>query len=209
VFEPFCGLSGHPFEPDPDPAFYFPSRAHEHVYRRLQYGLQHGGLTVLTGDAGTGKTTTIEALLRHLEGAVTVTRTIAQALDPGAAATGARRLLVLDDAHALPPDAWRALHRMPLQTFLVGRPDLRHRVRTSCHLGPLERDETRRYIEHRLKHVGWKGDPPFDEEAFALIHSCTGGIPSHINRLCARILTAVFVTEQGRIGAAALKRLIG
>ena len=209
MFEPFCGLSGHPFEPDPDPAFYFPSRAHEHVYRRLQYGLRHGGLTVLTGDAGTGKTITIETLLQHLEGAVTVARTIAQALDPGAAATGARRLLVLDDAHALPSDAWRALYRIPLQTFLVGRPDLRHRVRTSCHLGPLERDETRRYIEHRLKRVGWKGDPPFDEEAFALIHSCTGGIPSHINRLCTRILTAVFVTEQGRIGAAALKRLTG
>jgi len=166
VFERFSGLSGHPFAPSPDPAFYFPSRAHEHVYRRLQHGWHQGGLTVLTGDDGT------------------------------------------HDAHALPPHAWRDLHRLPLQTFLVGRPELRHRVRTSCHLGPLERDETRRYIEHRLKHVGWKGDPPFDEDAFALIHSCTGGIPRHINQLCTRILTAVFVTEQGRVGAAALKRLI-
>jgi len=206
VFEPFCGLSGHPFGPDPDPAFYFPSRAHQHVFRRLQYGLQHGGLTVLTGNAGTGKTTTLETFLRHLDQTVKVVRTMAQACDPANASR--RRLLVLDDAHALPPEAWRDLHRVPVQTFLVGRPELRQRVRTSCHLGPLEREESHRYIEHRLKQVGWKGEPPFDEEALALIHSCTGGIPRHINRLCARALTGIFVAEHGRVGAAALKRLI-
>ena len=102
----------------------------------------------------------------------------------------------------------RDLHRVPVQTFLVGRPELRQRVRTSCHLGPLEREESHRYIEHRLKQVGWKGEPPFDGEALALIHSCTGGIPRHINRLCARALTGIFVAEHGRVGAAALKRLI-
>jgi type II secretory pathway predicted ATPase ExeA len=208
MFEPFCGLSGHPFAPEPDPDFYFPSRTHQHAYRRLQYGLHHGGLTVLTGNPGTGKTTVLEAFLRRLEDSAVVARTLAQALDPAAGAGGKPRLLVLDDAHALPVEGWRELHRVALQTFLVGRPELRQRVKISCHLGPLERSETRRYVEHRLKHVGWKDEPPFDDEAFALIHACTGGIPRHINRLCARALTGIFVAEQGRIGAAALKRLI-
>jgi type II secretory pathway predicted ATPase ExeA len=206
MFEPFCGLSGHPFAPEPDAAFYFASRAHQHAFRRMQYGVHHGGLTVVTGNPGSGKTTVLEAFLRHLGDAVAVVRTAAEAAQP--ADPGRPRMLVLDDAHALPPETWRELHRAPLLTVLVGRPELRQRVRISCHLGPLEREETRRYIEHRLKLVGWTGEAPFDQEAFTLIHACTGGVPRHINRLCTRALTGIFLAEQGRIGAAALKRLI-
>ena len=58
-----------------------------------------------------------------------------------------------------------------LQSFLVGQPELRtmmqspqmqqlrQRVIASYHLGPLDRAETQAYIEHRLRHVGWKDDP--------------------------------------------------
>ena len=60
-----------------------------------------------------------------------------------------------------------------LQSFLVGQPEfrqvmqsgqlqqLRQRVIAAYHLGPMDRDETQAYIEHRLKRVGWKGDPQF------------------------------------------------
>lgn len=250
MFEPFCGLSGNPFEPEPDPAFFFRSRAHERAYACLQRGLhQTGGITVLTGETGAGKTTTIEFFRRRLDPA----RVIARALDCGRleakgllpavadafgaqdgalrslAASGKRVLLILDEAQALPPESLRDLRLLcglesashPLmQSFVVGRPELRRvltnasmqifrqRVNASCHLGPLERDETRGYIEHRLKQVGWNGDPRFDEEAFALIHSHTGGIPRRINALCARAMTGVFVAEKSPVGAEALRRAI-
>ncbi len=222
MFEPFSGLSGHPFEQRPDASFFFPSRGHQRAYRRLQYGLRHGGITVLTGEAGTGKTITVAAFLRGLDDAGLAVRNldcksieagailpaIRDAFGPELAARGRRRLLVLDEGHALPLECWNDLHRLPLQLFLVGRPQLRQRVKTSCDLGPLGADETRAYIEHRLKYVGWKGEPPFHEDAFALIHARTGGNPGRINELCTRALTATFVGERSALGADALRRVL-
>ncbi len=50
---------------------------------------------------------------------------------------------------------------------------LRQRVIASYHLGPLDKAETQAYIEHRLKHVGWKDDPEFEPACFDLIHGLT------------------------------------
>ena len=95
-----------------------------------------------------------------------------------------------------------------LQSFLVGQPELRammqspqmqqlrQRVIASYHLGPLDKSETQSYIEHRLKHVGWTGDPRFDPACFDLIHALTGGIPRRINTLCNRLLLATFLAER-------------
>lgn len=222
MFEPFCGLSGHPFELHPDPAFFFPSRGHVRACRRLEYGLRHGGLTVLTGEAGVGKTTTIEVFLQQLEPDGVVARKLdcsrlgAQGLLPAAAEAfadqrrpgGKQRLLILDDAQMLPLNSWRELLKLPFQVFVVGRPELRQRVTSYCHLEPLAPDETRAYIEHRLRQVGWEGDARFDDGAFALIHSYTRGIPRCINLLCARALAGVFAAENGPVSAQAVRRLI-
>lgn len=95
-----------------------------------------------------------------------------------------------------------------LQSFLVGQPEfrlilespqlaqLRQRVIAACHIGPLDADETRRYIEHRLRHVGWKGDPKIEPEAFEGVHRASGGIPRRINLICDRVLLAGFLTEK-------------
>ena len=95
-----------------------------------------------------------------------------------------------------------------LQSFLVGQPELRammqgpqmqqlrQRVIASYHLGPLDKSETQAYIEHRLKHVGWKDDPRFEPACFDLIHALTGGIPRRINTLCNRLLLATFLAER-------------
>jgi general secretion pathway protein A len=73
---------------------------------------------------------------------------------------------------------------------------LRQRVTASYHLGPLDKNETQAYIEHRLAHVGWKGDPRFDPATFDLIHVMTGGIPRRINTLCNRVMLAGFLGEK-------------
>jgi putative secretion ATPase (PEP-CTERM system associated) len=87
-----------------------------------------------------------------------------------------------------------------LQCFLLGQPEfrpilasdqleqLRQRVIASCHLEPLEPDETREYVLHRLRLVGWNDDPSLTDGAFSLIHRHTGGVPRRINNLCSRLL---------------------
>ncbi|MGQ9560442.1 MAG: ExeA family protein [Candidatus Oleimicrobiaceae bacterium] len=61
------GLKEIPFDVNPDPRFLFPSPDHQEALTRMMYGVKmRKGLIVLTGDAGTGKTTLLHALLRHL-----------------------------------------------------------------------------------------------------------------------------------------------
>jgi hypothetical protein len=77
---------------------------------------------------------------------------------------------------------------------------LRQRVIASYHLGPMDEEETRGYIEHRLHRVGWKNDPSFDPAVFHAIYRATGGIPRKINLLCNRLLLAGYLAEKHAIG---------
>jgi len=141
-----------------------------------------------------------------------------------------RALLIVDEAQNLTPRAMEELrmlsnfqlqNRALLQSFLVGQPELRQlmrspgmrqlrqRVIASYHLGPLDSDETRAYIEHRLKQVGWRGDPAFEEEVFAVVHAYTGGIPRRINTVCTRALLAAFLSEKHLIAVEDMEQVMG
>jgi putative secretion ATPase (PEP-CTERM system associated) len=141
-----------------------------------------------------------------------------------------RALLIVDEAQNLTPRAMEELrmlsnfqlqNRALLQSFLVGQPELRQlmrspgmrqlrqRVIASYHLGPLDSDETRAYIEHRLKQVGWQGDPAFEEEVFAVVHAYTGGIPRRINTVCTRALLAAFLSEKHLIAVEDMEQVMG
>lgn len=66
-------LSQLPFRPGPDPAFLYPSQAHARAKAYMESALWfNDGLVVITGEAGVGKTTLIEAFLRELEADVVV-----------------------------------------------------------------------------------------------------------------------------------------
>lgn len=129
---------------------------------------------------------------------------------------GQRALLVVDEAQNLSPQTVEELRMLSnfqtddkslLQTFLLGQPEfrktlmspemlqLRQRVIATYHLGPMDAEETRTYIEHRLHTVGWNGDPVFDETAFNEIHAFTGGIPRKINSLCDRLFLMGYLEE--------------
>ncbi len=134
-----------------------------------------------------------------------------------------RALLVVDEAQNLTSQGMEELRmlsnfqlgdRALLQSFLIGQPELRdlmraptmqqlrQRIIASYHLGPMDKAETRAYIEHRLNHVGWKQDPQFDDEAFARIYEATGGIPRRINQLCNRLLLSGYLAEKHTLTAA-------
>ncbi len=129
---------------------------------------------------------------------------------------GKRALLVIDEAQNLSARTVEELRMLSnfqtddkslLQTFLLGQPEfratlhspgmqqLRQRVIASYHLGPMDAQETRAYIEHRLATVGWQGDPAFDDGAHAAIFAYSGGIPRKVNTLMDRVLLMGFLEE--------------
>ena len=142
---------------------------------------------------------------------------------------GKRALLVVDEAQNLSADTLEQLRMLSnyqtddkplLQTFLLGQPEfrrillgntmqqLRQRVIATYHLGPMDALETRAYIEHRLKMVGWQDDPVIQDGAFSLIHEQSGGIPRKINTLCNRMLIMGYLDELHSFGVHEVNEVI-
>lgn len=136
------------------------------------------------------------------------------------ATLGKRCLLLVDEAQNLTSKAVEELRMLSnfqldkkalLQTFLVGQPEFRHtlqspdmlqlrqRVIARCHLGPMEQDETRGYIEHRLRCAGATDKPTFEDGVFEAIHDYTHGVPRRINTLCDRLLLSAFLAGTSHI----------
>jgi len=64
MYEAFFGLRERPFQLTPNPRFLFLSAGHREALATLRYGLSSSpGITLLLGEAGTGKTTLLQAAL--------------------------------------------------------------------------------------------------------------------------------------------------
>ncbi len=250
MYESFYGLSGKPFQLNPDPTFYFGSKQHRRAMAYLEYGMhQNEGFIVVTGEVGAGKTTIVRNLLDSLDSnQVVAAHLVSTQLDAddilsmvgaafgvrakdasksdilmsleafliGAATKKKRCLLVVDEAQNLTARAVEELRMLSnfqlgsqsvLQTFLIGQPEfrdilqgadmlqLRQRIIASCHISPMDREETQGYVEHRLHCVGAKqGSPGIDGTAFDAIFEASGGVPRRINSLCDRLLLAGFLS---------------
>jgi general secretion pathway protein A len=137
-------------------------------------------------------------------------------------AWGRRCVLVVDEVQNLSLAALEELRmlsnitvdgRASVQTILLGQPQfrqtlarpdteqLRQRVLASYHLGPLSGAETRAYVEHRLRTVGWQDDPRWEDDAFDALYGLTDGIPRRINTLCTRVLLLGALEETHTITA--------
>jgi general secretion pathway protein A len=69
MYEKFYGLRERPFDLTPNPAYLFMTPKHREALATLQYGLsQRKGFTVVIGEAGTGKTTLVNAALQAQRG---------------------------------------------------------------------------------------------------------------------------------------------
>jgi general secretion pathway protein A len=141
---------------------------------------------------------------------------------------GRRALLIVDEAQNLSESALEELRMLsnfqvqnaaPFQSFLVGQPQfrriiaspdleqLRQRVIASYHLGPLNSLESGNYVLHRLKQVGWNGDPSFPMSAIGAIHQHTGGIPRRINALGNRLMILGYLDELHSFSAEDVNRV--
>jgi len=140
---------------------------------------------------------------------------IAQSQDLLAAETDEKNrtvVLAVDEAHLLTSDQLEQLRllcnsdmdrRSNLALLLVGQPTLRRRLKLGhfaaldqritirYHLDGLSLDDTAAYIGHHMSIAG-RSDPLFSDDATALIHRTSRGIPRAINNLATAALIAAY-----------------
>jgi general secretion pathway protein A len=118
--------------------------------------------------------------------------------------TGKRFLIFLDEAHNFRHDILEAIRLLSdfetpqkklLQIIFSGQPaideelsrpdmvQLRQRIPLFCRLEPLAKDETFKYIAHRLKIVGAHPEL-FTPISMEMIYDLTSGLPRDIHNLC-------------------------
>jgi putative secretion ATPase (PEP-CTERM system associated) len=146
------------------------------------------------------------------------------------ARAGRRCLLVVDESQNLELEALEELRMLSnfqlgahplLQTLLLGQPEfrdliqdhpqleqLRQRVIAAHHLEAMELGEVQQYIEHRLKCVGWNGNPKFDQRVFTEVFEASGGVPRRINQVCNRLMLLGAVEQRNRIDGAMLSQVL-
>jgi len=138
-------------------------------------------------------------------------------------------LIIVDEAQNLSGEILEQLRLLcnpdPLkprfvQGFLVGEPDidekldsydlraLKQRIVIRRKLRPLTEEESRQYLEHRLKKAGSSLEEVFTPEAAALVCRHSGGIPGVINRLCYFALSTGYVLSQKKIDAPLIEKIL-
>jgi type II secretory pathway predicted ATPase ExeA len=66
MYEKFFGLNARPFDLSPDPRYLVATTVHREAISNLEYGIaSRKGITLLVGEAGTGKTTAIRAAIER------------------------------------------------------------------------------------------------------------------------------------------------
>jgi len=143
---------------------------------------------------------------------------IPQATDLLAAETAERGktvVLILDEAHLLGADQLEELRmltnaemdsRATFACLLLGQPTLRRKLRQGvfaaldqrialrCTIDGMDRQETGEYIAHHVKLAG-RSDTIFSDDAVALIHDASRGLPRQVNNLATQTLIAAYATR--------------
>ena len=138
---------------------------------------------------------------------------------------GETAVLIVDEAQNLSDEVLEEIRMLTnletfteklLQIVLVGQPELeqklkqpqlrqlRQRLTLRAKTHALTLDETKAYVQQRLRIAGSNGQQIFEPEALVSIHRYASGIPRVINLLCEHCLVSAFVDQQKIIGPAAV-----
>jgi type II secretory pathway predicted ATPase ExeA len=138
---------------------------------------------------------------------------------------GETAVLIVDEAQNLSDEVLEEIRMLTnletfteklLQIVLVGQPELeqklkqpqlrqlRQRLTLRAKTYALTLDETKAYVQQRLRIAGSNGQQIFEPEALVAIHRYALGIPRVINLLCEHCLVSAFVDQQKVIGPAAV-----
>ncbi len=134
-------------------------------------------------------------------------------------ARGKRTVLIVDEAQNMDATTLEELRvisninadkNLVLQLVLVGQPELRdtlrkpnleqfaQRISVDYHLDPLDKQETREYIEHRLIKAGGRKDV-ISRDAMEVVYQLSVGVPRIINSLCDTALVYAFADGKQKI----------
>jgi type II secretory pathway predicted ATPase ExeA len=129
---------------------------------------------------------------------------------------GKRVLLICDEAHLLDAESLEGIRCLsnlgmdqtaPFCLLLLGQPTLRHRLRQGAFaaldqriavrytIGGLTPAETMSYVQHHLALAG-RSDTLFSDDAVALIHEASRGLPRQVNNLAVSALIAAFAANK-------------
>lgn len=140
---------------------------------------------------------------------------------------GRQIVVIIDEAQNLPEEVLEQVRLLSnleaddqklMQIILIGQPELdarlrkkslrqlRQRILVYYKLLPLNFQETKRYIEHRLSLAGASGEPLVSPLALRMIHRKSRGIPRLINNLCDKAFLAAFAREREAVGTREVRR---
>lgn len=135
-------------------------------------------------------------------------------------AQGLQVVLIVDEAQELSRDSLEQIRLLTnletptqklLQIILLGQPELRQmldtpdlrqlaqRITARYHLEPLDAEETRAYVRHRLQVAGLE-QMPFTRLGLTALYQRSGGIPRVINIVADRAMTAGFALDKDKLG---------
>lgn len=98
-----------------------------------------------------------------------------------------------------------------IQIILVGQPELRksidhpdlrqlrQRIALRFHLAGLDVDETKAYVQHRLRVAGPTSDVRFTDRGLNAVYRYSRGIPRLINLCCDKALLVAYTEEENKI----------
>ena len=130
---------------------------------------------------------------------------------------GETAVLIVDEAQNLADEVLEEIRMMTnletfteklLQIVLVGQTELeqklkqpnlrqlRQRLTLRAKTHPLTAEETKAYIQQRLRIAGSNGQQIFDQDALVGIHRYATGIPRVVNLICEHCLVSAFVDQQ-------------
>lgn len=134
-------------------------------------------------------------------------------------ARGHRVVVVIDEAQNLSPESLEQVRLLTnletpkeklLQMVLLGQPELRQllqrsdlrqlaqRITARYHLQPLNPEETRAYVRHRMMVAGGQRSP-FTRSALRALYQRSSGVPRLINIIADRALAGAYARESGSV----------
>src|SRR5205814_8115178 len=71
MYEDYFGFNRPPFSITPDPRFFYDNPVYREAFASLRYGIEaRKGFIVITGEAGTGKTTLLKVFMQGAEATI-------------------------------------------------------------------------------------------------------------------------------------------
>lgn len=169
MYNSFFGLKSHPFNMTPDPACLYLTAQHREAFAGLAYTiLNKRGFAVLTGDAGTGKTTLLAKVLASLPGERVRTAII---FHPTLSTDDFLELVMLDfgfkDVPASKAQRLSRLHSFLIDTYQQGKTatlviDEAHKLSTNV-LEEIRLLGNFDYVDQKLLQILLVGQTEFDE----------------------------------------------